>query len=166
MSVGRRPTPTALKIIQGNPGNRPLEPDLSNHIPAQVPEPPPILKGQALKEWQRISIELEKLGLITELDMAALASYCQCYARWLEAEEMIAKVGMVVMSPANFPIQSPYLAIANRAMEQMRAYLIEFGMTPAARARVGASAQLPLFPDDDPMEAFLRGTETAALTRG
>ena len=34
------------------------------------------------------------------------------------------------------PMQSPYLAIANKAMEQMRAMLTEFGMSPSSRTRV------------------------------
>ena len=32
---------------------------------------------------------MEQLGILTEVDMAAFAGYCQAYARWKEAEEFI-----------------------------------------------------------------------------
>ena len=44
---------------------------------------------------------------------------------------------MIVLSPdKKFPMKSPYLCIAESAMEAMRKLLGEFGLTPAARARV------------------------------
>jgi P27 family predicted phage terminase small subunit len=42
----------------------------------------------------------------------------------------------MVKSPNGFPMQSPYLAVANKAMEQMRGLLTEFGMSPASRTRI------------------------------
>ncbi len=30
---------------------------------------------------------MEAIGILTEVDMAAFAGYCQAYARWKEAEE-------------------------------------------------------------------------------
>ena len=33
-------------------------------------------------------------------------------------------------------MQSPYLAVANKAMEQIKAMLTEFGMSPSSRSRV------------------------------
>jgi len=83
-----------------------------------------------------VSIDLEPLGLLTKIDMAALAAYCMAYSRWVEAENMIRKHGMLVKSPNGYPMQSPYLAIANKAVEQMKSFLTEFGMTPAARSRI------------------------------
>lgn len=51
---------------------------------------------------------------------------------------MLQRHGVVLKAPSGFPVQSPYLAIANRAMEQLRQLLSEFGMSPASRARVQA----------------------------
>ena len=79
---------------------------------------------------------LAELGLISDLDRAALAAYCAAYGRWAEAEESLKTQGVIVLSPNGFPIQSPYLAVANRAMEQMRSLISEFGMSPASRTRV------------------------------
>jgi phage terminase small subunit len=42
----------------------------------------------------------------------------------------------MIKSPTGFPIQSPYLAIANRQAEIMMRIASEFGFTPASRSRI------------------------------
>lgn len=80
------------------------------------------------------------MGLLSTADRAALAAYCVTYSRWVEAELMVKKFGMIVKSPkANFPMKSPYLCIAEGAMEQMRKLLVEFGLTPSSRSRIRVS---------------------------
>jgi P27 family predicted phage terminase small subunit len=97
---------------------------------------PEHLKGEASKEWNRVIGELQRLGLATSLDRAALAGYCQSWSRWVEAERALKRYGSIVKAPAGFPMLSPYLHVANIALKQMREFLIEFGMSPAARTRV------------------------------
>ena len=148
---GRRPAPTKLKVLRGNPGKRRLsdgEPDPETNLP----EPPDHLSEEAKSEWERVGQLLTGLGMVSDLDRAGLAAYCQAWGRWVEAEESLRKCGLVVKSPNGYLMQSPFLAIANKAMEQMKALLIEFGMTPASRTRV--HADLP--PEEDEFEKFLR----------
>ena len=142
---GRRPTPTRIKILTGNPGKRPLNP----HEPrpeAALPECPSELSPLARQEWERLSAELAKLNLVTHLDRGALAAYCGAYALWAEAMEQVQKFGTMVKSPTGYPIQSPYLAIANRQAEIMLRVASEFGFTPASRSRISAPLvnELPL----------------------
>ena len=75
------------------------------------------------------------------LDRAALAAYCGAYALWAEATEAIQKYGVMIKSPQGFPIQSPYLAIANRQSEIMMRIASEFGLTPASRSRIATPAE-------------------------
>src|SRR5574340_320662 len=86
---------------------------------AKLPACPPHLQGEARKEWRRLGKKLVTWRLMTEIDQGALALYCTAWARWVEAEEALAKYGTVIKSPNGYPVQSPYLAIANKAMEQM-----------------------------------------------
>jgi P27 family predicted phage terminase small subunit len=152
--AGRRPKPTHLKLVTGNPGKRPPpknepQPDLA------IPNVPHWLSDAGKVEWGRIVHELDKLGLMTNLDAMALAAYCQAVADWQDAEEHIRKFGKVIKSPirtttrtvkgvttteqsGGYPIQSPMVALRNRALDQMHRFLTEFGMTPAARTRVSA----------------------------
>ena len=74
--------------------------------------------------------------LLTNLDRAALAAYCGAYALWAEATEAIQKYGTMVKSPSGYPIQSPYVSIANRQAEIMMRIASEFGFTPASRSRI------------------------------
>jgi P27 family predicted phage terminase small subunit len=134
---GRRPKPTRLKMLTGNPGKRPLNPD-EPQPEAAVPECPPELGPVAKREWDRLVGELAELGLLTNLDRAALAAYCGAYALWAEAMEAIQKFGTMVKSPSGYPQQSPYVAVANRQAEIMMRIASEFGFTPASRSRISA----------------------------
>ena len=152
---GRRPTPRRIKLVHGNPGRRPLN-DREPEPEVKLPKPPAHLSDEAKKEWRRAGKLLFDMGLVSELDRAALAAYCAAWGRWVEAEAALKQYGVVVKSPSGFPIQSPYLAIANKAMEQMRAFLLEFGLTPASRTRVHAS---PVTNEPNSLERFLRGED-------
>jgi P27 family predicted phage terminase small subunit len=148
---GQPPKPTVLKKLQGNPGKKALpknepQPRVSN----KVPRAPSSLNKVAQKEWRRIVGELYTIGLLTEIDIAGLQAYCSCYAQWQDAQSNIQQHGVLMKSPTGFPMQSPYLAISNRAMVEMRKWLQEFGMTPSSRARVSAKP----VKKDDPVEAF------------
>lgn len=106
------------------------KPDLS------MSSAPEHLSRYALMEWGRVTVELYRLGLLTEIDRAALAAYCQCYGRWREAEEELAKTGLTITTTNGNVIQNPIVGIANKSLEMMHKFLVEFGMTPSARTRV------------------------------
>jgi P27 family predicted phage terminase small subunit len=139
---GRTPKPTALKVLEGNPGKRALQPD--EFRPAtQIPECPAHLIGEAKTEWDRITSELARYGMISEVDRGAMAMVCTLWARYVEAEEMIERAaraangtGLFVKSPNGYPIQSPWVAVSNKSIELYRAYIGEFGLSPSARVRV------------------------------
>lgn len=134
---GRRPKPTRLKVLTGNPGKRPL--NSSEPRPeAAVPDCPVELGPVARREWDRLAVELSSLRILTNLDRAALAAYCGAYAMWAEATEAIQKFGTMVKSPSGYPQQSPYVSIANRQAELMMRIASEFGFTPASRSRISA----------------------------
>jgi len=101
---GRRPKPTRMKALTGNPGKRPLNARDPRPEPA-APECRPELSPLARQEWMRLTAELAKLNLITHLDRGALATYCGAYALWAEAMEQIQKFGTMVKSPTGYPIQ-------------------------------------------------------------
>ena len=143
---GRKPTPTRVKLLRGNPGHRPLNEGEPQPTPL-APACPPELSPAAKDEWNRIIAELVELGLMTRLDRAALAAYCQAYAMWSDAIQAVQKFGPLVKSPNGYPQVSPYLAIANKQAEIMIRIASEFGFTPASRSRIatGESPALPLF---------------------
>ena len=149
---GRKPKPTALKILEGNPGKRQL--NNSEPTPAKkAPKCPSWLDTEAKKEWRRLTKQLEDLGLLTTVDMAAFAGYCQAYARWKEAEEFISKHGTIVKTPSGYWQQVPQVSIAQTYLKIMNKLCEQFGLTPAARSRIVSDVgrQDPT----DPMELIL-----------
>ena len=112
---GARPLPTTLKVVRGTLRNgraNAHEPAL----PVEIPRCPAHLGAEAKREWKRISVDLAGYGLLTRIDRAALALYCEAWGRWVEAEKALRTYGVMIKAPSGFPMQSPYLAIANKAM--------------------------------------------------
>lgn len=156
---GRKPGPRSLKLIENNPGKRPI-PD-SPDIKAAIPPKPDHLSELAGEIWDQITPELLTAQLINPLCGAILAAHCDAIADYIHAKKMLARPkeeggGFLVTTPNNYEVQSPWVSIRDRAFERIMKTGVEFGMTPSSLARVAGSTQLPLFGNDDPMEAFLR----------
>lgn len=158
--------PDNVRMLTGNRGHRPMTKAAGVLSPEiEIPDCPAHLSAEAKKEWKRVAPELLKIRIITQLDRAALAAYCQAYARWVEAEQRIKELneagkkngtkgaGLYDLTPNGFKQMSVWLQISNRATEQMHRWMAEFGMTPANRAKI-QQAQVPeqndLFEDDKP----------------
>jgi phage terminase small subunit len=68
-----------MKALAGNPGRRPLnanEPQFTG-----TPNCPSWLNTAAKAEWKRVVAELKSLDMLRGVDTAALAGYCQAYAK-------------------------------------------------------------------------------------
>src|SRR4051794_17589175 len=92
---GRKPQPTALKLLTGNPGKRPLNQAEPQPSP-RLPRAPEHLSNEAKKEWRRAGRFLLTLGLVSDLDLAAFAAYCTAYGRWVEAEQALKTYGLML----------------------------------------------------------------------
>jgi P27 family predicted phage terminase small subunit len=134
--------PTKLKLLRGTfRKDRALEnePQPETAIPAV----PAHLSDEAKVEWGRISQELHGLGLLSRIDRAALAAYCESWSDWIDATRMCASQDgndrKVVRTKSGNVIENPYYSIKKRAAELMHKFATEFGMTPASRTRISAS---------------------------
>jgi len=150
MARGRKPLPSHLKLVKGNPGRRPINDN--EPIPElAMPSPPPHLSDEAKVEWGRVTEQLFLLGLVSQLDRAVLAAYCQAYARWITAERAITRMaekdqltgGLMIKTSNGNAIQNPLVGTANAAMHEMARYASEFGMTPSARSRIDVGQAAP-----------------------
>lgn len=157
--MGKRgpvPTPTALKILRGNPGRRPL-PEDEPQVEVKKLKPPKELSKVAKKEWNRIVPELYNLGLIGEVDRTALIAYVEYWDTWHTAMNMIKKTGLVSMDSEKKVRINPYFKVANIAFQRVKELLLEFGLTPAARARIGQFRLLDNKIEDNEIEDKLFG---------
>jgi P27 family predicted phage terminase small subunit len=149
---GRKPKPTIIRALEGNPGKRRLN-EREPTPPSGLPDCPSHLDDEARAEWFRTAKVLSDMGLLTRADRTALAAYCTVYSRWVQAEAQVRKFGAIVKSPEKgFPMKSPYLSVADQALEAMRKFMVEFGLTPSSRSRIRVPDSSRVV---DELEAFL-----------
>lgn len=86
--AGRRPKPTALKLVTGNPGRRPLNSAEPTSPPYSAP-PPKHLSNTAKETWERLTLLLNSMGILTIADAFALERLCDIYAEILRYRALI-----------------------------------------------------------------------------
>ena len=170
--VGRPALPENVHALRGTAVRKPASSLLDDVVrpPVEIPECPSFLTGEARAEWERITPHLETLGLISQIDRAALSGYCAAWADFAWAQRRIDELngamrvrvvtlepgvrqkmkrvaadltgerGRIGDTPSGYKQISVVVQIRNRALEILTKYLGEFGMSPAARERVTPSA--------------------------
>lgn len=119
---GRKPTPTHLKLVRGNPGKRAIKKGEPKPTLDDAPLPPAFLNDDAKVEWGRVVPDLQRCGLLTKIDRAALAGYCQAYGTWAQCDRALR---------------------AAAAAEEARVYALMAKIQPEDKAaRLAADAQL------------------------
>lgn len=164
--AGRRPKPTVLKLVQGNPGKRPINDKEPTPKRAKPPRPGH-MSELAKKAWPKVSRILAGLSVLTLADGLALEGLCEAYAELQAARKAIREAGgeyyFCPMGPSGVdadgkPVAAPGMwrahpavAMRNDADRRLRAWLVEFGLTPAARSKVKVDGQPA---SEDPAERF------------
>lgn len=152
---GRKPKPTETKREAGNPGRRPLN-EREPVYPAGVGDPPAHFAEEAREEWVRISRLMMAGGVLTEGDRAVLSLYCSVWSKWLRADRMVTRTGEILKTADGGLYQNPYLAVANRALEQLSKLAAQLGLDPTARTRVVVPPPASTKPKTRPLTALDR----------
>ncbi len=105
-------------------------------VPVAVPDPPEYLEEDEAKIFTATATKLAKMRIMSEADVDALAIYSVNFSRWVEATTKVRDSGLIMRSPNDYPMQNPYLSIANSAQRECMRILAEFGLTPSSRTRV------------------------------
>jgi P27 family predicted phage terminase small subunit len=148
--MARKSRPTAIKKLMGEPNKDRINENEPKYSTDGV-HPPYHLSDVAKREWARMYPILTASKVMSDADRAALAAYCQSYARWVLAEGHLKREGYIKVSDKGYEYQSNWVGIANKALEMMHKFLTEFGMTPASRTRISVA---PSSKETDPMEAL------------
>lgn len=173
---GPQKLPANVHRLRGNPGHKAQADLVDDFNPeVEIPSAPKWIWPEARKEWRRLGAELERYGLISKLDRAALVLYCQAWAKLVWAETMLSRAmataeerrleaeangevwkggdGIMVPSPNGALVYSHHWVVQRRAAQEVHWYLQSFGLSPASRGRVKTSdnRQAPLF--DQPGES-------------
>lgn len=145
--VGRKPKPTKLKMLLGNPGKRKLN-DAEPVSEVVCPDPPEHLSEEAREAWTSFTRSLHDARILTKLDLSSLELVCVTYARWRKAAEELdyclsfsgpkLSGGLLIQSTMGGISANPLIKIESNLADLLRKLLVEFGMTPSARSRVRA----------------------------
>jgi P27 family predicted phage terminase small subunit len=151
----RKPQPTALKILRGNPGKRKL-PAAEPKPPADGIEPPDYLDELARRKWDAMLPLLQAVKVMTRADVEALARYCDTYSWWMRVRAVLRKDGDTYpilndKGEVKYIAQRPEVAIAHKLAAQLHVLESDFGLSPASRTKL-STAELEK-PQDD-LEAF------------
>jgi P27 family predicted phage terminase small subunit len=145
-----------VHLLRGNASKKPLASLLDDVVrpPVEIPDCPKHLDGEARAEWDRITPFLQQLGLVAQIDRAALTGYCDAWGEYvwacrrikvLNRKDKTGEAGRVWDTPSGYKQISVLQQIRNRSLEQMKTYLAMFGMSPSDRSRVTqADPQLEL----------------------
>lgn len=159
---GPQPLPSKVHHLFGNPSKKSIAELTDDFNPeVEIPTAPKWIWPEARKEWRRVGAELERYGLISKLDRAALVLYCQSWARLVWAETMLSRAmtiaeekrvaaeargeawtggdGIMVPSPNGSLIYSHHWVVQRRSAQEVHWYLQSFGLSPASRGRVKTS---------------------------
>ncbi|MFV2949622.1 phage terminase small subunit P27 family [Pseudomonas japonica] len=135
--MGRPAKPTALKVLQGNPGKRKLNKSAPAPTPlAEVPAPPEWLGEWAIEMWETIAPWLTQTGIMTRTDTHNLAVFCAAYDRWRQAEVEVAEAGITVVDVKGVLKKNPACTVINEALRQLASFGAALGLDPASRARL------------------------------
>lgn len=145
MARGRKPTPTHLRLVSGNPGRRPI--NKSEPKPLRtLPSPPAHVSDKAREIWGRLSVILDDMGVLTTADTLALEVLAEAYADWLGARDALEEFGSRYYETVNqtggvMHRAHPAVAVMQDADKRIKAWLSEFGLTPSARSRVSGNGE-------------------------
>jgi len=145
--------PTDIKRAEGNPGKRALNDAEPKYQRASL-EPPPHLSGQARAVWVRFAGLLDRAGVLTEADASALEQLCAAHVEVASLRADLEENGrfQTVRTGSGDVmerVRPAYTALMD-ADRRLRAWLVEFGLTPAARAKVKADPARA----EDPAEKY------------
>jgi len=129
--------PTKLRVLRGNPSNRPLPEDVDPEVVQRKTKPPIKMNNSERAKWDRITTNLESVGLLTVMDVDMLARYCKKLVRYDVLSAYIEKHGTVSQRVNNF---GPYDVTSEqyRQWVQIGSELLkierEFGFSPVSRS--------------------------------
>ena len=139
---GPPPKPTALKVLEGNPGRRALNPFEPKPRKMTALEPPEELPEEGKKVFRALSSELIACGILTVADAEPFLRYIKLLLEYRHADLQIKGKFVIPMQNKNgqlsYFLPNPLVGVRDRAMDRLLKLEREFGMTPSSRVRMVA----------------------------
>jgi len=160
MAKGRKPTPSHLRLVQGNPGKRPIN-DAEPKSRRERPSAPSHISDLAREVWGQAVLILDEMGILTRADTFAIEMLCEAMADHRSAGQTIKacaiqhREAVAIGNDTDFSADGRYyrtinqaggvmwrshpaVALRSDADRRIRAWCAEFGLSPSARTRIEA----------------------------
>jgi len=135
MPRGRKAKPSVLKKLTGNPGKRKLN-QLEPAFEVSIPDAPSHLDEIALTEWNLLTQELAAKQVITQVDKAILALYCETWSEWIMLGELLKDQAVMKTYPTGAEYLNLLIGARRSARQELKQYASELGITPSSRTKV------------------------------
>jgi P27 family predicted phage terminase small subunit len=139
---GPPPKPTAVRILEGNPGRLPINRNEPKPSKLTNIEPPADLPEEGKRVFSALSRELINCGLMTAVDVEAFNRYIRLLLEYRKADSEIGGKFVFPVKDAkgqfSYFVPNPWVAVRDRALDRLLRLEREFGMTPASRVRMVA----------------------------
>ena len=137
--AGRKPKPSHLKLLAGNPGKRKIN-DREPRPRRTIPRAPTKMSRDERAAWNSFAPVLDRMGVLTEADKARLVLLCEAFADYRRARAVIDSAGPTysTLTPTGDTMYRPRPEYAQMidAWKRVAISLSEFGLTPAARSKI------------------------------
>jgi P27 family predicted phage terminase small subunit len=134
-----------LKILQGNPGKRHVDPAAEPQPSRGIPPMPAWLEPfpVAAAEWARESAELDRMGVMTTADAGTLAARCYVASQIQALAKRLKSRGRVVNGERG-PKSSPAAVQLTALLTEYRQLGSLLGLDPSSRSRIHVEPQKPV----------------------
>ena len=152
---GRRPKPTAKKLLAGNPGKRALnqaEPDFELVLNIDCPD---WMGDNGRMLWEAVTPQLCKERILAATDIQNLEVYCSAYDQFRMAQADIAKNGVTVSGAMGGVIKNPAATALKEATAMMASYGGMLGLDPSSRQRMMGAGKKKQ--SDNPFAGVING---------
>lgn len=143
--MGNRPVPSKIKLLTGNPGKQKINKNEPEPLRG-IPQMPKWLNEfpAAVEEWERESVILDGMGVLTMAEAGMLAQRCYLSSEIQQMAVEIKKEGRVVYTSRMDSQGNEIMdAKANPKAIQIKNLITEYrqlgsllGMDPASRTRI------------------------------
>ncbi|BDR08231.1 phage terminase small subunit P27 family [Comamonas thiooxydans] len=152
---GRRPKPTAKKLLAGNPGKRALnqaEPDFELVLNIDCPD---WMGDNGRMLWEAVAPQLCKERILAATDIQNLEVYCSAYDQFRMAQADIARNGVTVSGAMGGVIKNPAATALKEATAMMASYGGMLGLDPSSRQRMMGTGKKKQ--SDNPFAGVING---------
>jgi P27 family predicted phage terminase small subunit len=151
---GRKPKHPKIKVLEGNPGKRPIT-EVLLEKPMEKIQKPDFLDKYASEIWDELAPQLIADGRLTPLTRPGFAILCVLKGRTIKIEQELQSQSFLKQGYRKDSVKNPLLTIYKSTVDQFFRWATEYGLTPLSRQRLVIEPSEP----DNPFLRFINETD-------